>query len=322
MYWNEYNSIKNDLELEKLPDYIAEKICLIKKHKEGANMLGRTSKKVVLTFAIMLCIIWMGGTKALAQTVAETEPNDSKETAQLIQASKETAVQAATASRIDQYVIDGYASIGDTDWYQVYLNSGTQYVTCNGFDYNFAVYDDNDNIILSKSYSKSSYGPRAYSFEADASGYYYIRVQGITSSSKSYILSVGDHTYGVAHCQVNLGSVNMSNKTDFTRVIDLTDNYFLPEGAIVYDMYLDGLRTSNASYAIINNITQNSKFNLGPSIYSISNIAARGLKVDSRWEITIGYKKDTIINPKFMMFFVYPVTSEFLPDDEIVVNAF
>lgn len=31
VYWNEYHSVKNDLELEKLPDYIAEKNMFDKK---------------------------------------------------------------------------------------------------------------------------------------------------------------------------------------------------------------------------------------------------------------------------------------------------
>lgn len=278
--------------------------------------------KVIMIFAVMFSMIWLGNMKAFAQSVEESNPNDSKETAQLIQASKETVLQAASGRRPDQYVVNGYTSVNDIDWYKVFLTKGIQYVNCNGFDFDFWLYDESDNLVLNKSYSKSSFGPRAYSFEVDVSGYYYVKVQGITSSSKSYIIGVGDHTYGVARCKVNMGNVNMANKSDFKCSVDLSNNDVIPEGAVVYDMYLSGVRTSNASYATINNVTQNLITTLGPSIYSVHDIAARGLKADSYWEITIGYKKDTILNPEFVMFFVYPVTSEFIPDDEIVVNAF
>ena len=98
----------------------------------------------------------------------------------------------------------------------------------------------------------------------------------------------------------------------------MSNNDVIPEGAVVYDMYLSGVRTSNASYATINNVTQNLITTLGPSIYSVHDIAARGLKADSYWEITIGYKKDTILNPEFVMFFVYPVTSEFIPKHNLL----
>lgn len=285
-------------------------------------MLKKGKKiKVIMALAIMWTIIWMGSTTVHAQSVGEVNPNDTKETAQLIQASKETAQQAAAGQRTDQYVVDGYTSLNDIDWYKVFLTKGKQYVTCNSFDYNFWVYDEYNNLLMKESYSRSSHGPRAYSFEVNADGYYYIKVQGILSSSESYILSVGDPTYAIAHCQVNLGSINMSNKNDYNCLIDLSDNDVIPEGAVVYDISLRGTRTSNASFATINNITQNTKITLGPSFHAY-NIAAKNLKADSRWEITIGYKKDNVLNPKFIMYFVYPVYSEFLANDEIVINAY
>lgn len=46
--------------------------------------------KVIMIFAVMFSMIWLGNMKAFAQSVEESNPNDSKETAQLIQASKET----------------------------------------------------------------------------------------------------------------------------------------------------------------------------------------------------------------------------------------
>ena len=83
----------------------------------------------------------LGTTKASAQIVGESEPNNTKDMAQLIQATKETAIQAATGSRTDQYVVMGSTSMKDIDWYKVYLSKGTQYVNCNDNDFNFWVYD-------------------------------------------------------------------------------------------------------------------------------------------------------------------------------------
>ncbi len=277
--------------------------------------------KILIMFALVFSIIWIGGTKAYAQTVTEKEPNDSKETAQLIQATRETVTQAASGNRPGQYYVYGNADINDTDWYKVHLTAGTQYVTCNDFDFNFCVYDENNNMLLEQSYSEVSFGPRAYPFDVNSDGFYYVKVQGITTSSRKYIIGVGDHTYAVAKCQINLGNVKMTENKELVRDINLKEST-IPDGSIIYDMAFDGLRTSNAKYATINNITQNYTKSLGPSIYSLHNIATNGLKVKSDWKFTIGCVKNKAIDAKFIMYFVYPVTSEFLKNDEFIFNAY
>lgn len=283
----------------------------------------RTGIKLILMFAIAFSIMWAGETKTYAQTtVSEEEPNDTRETAQLIQANKETAVQAASGQYPDKYSVYGYADTSDTDWYKVYLATGEQYVTCNGFDFDFCVYDENNNVVLQKSYSKSSYGLRAYPFYVHNNGYYYIKINGITSSSEKYIILVGDPVYTSAHCKINLGSVNMAENAEFKRLIDLTNENSIPEDALIYDMAFYGLRTSNAKYATVNNKTKGYTKSFGPSIYSIHNIASLGLKVRSDWEFKIGCIKNKAIDAEFTMYFVYPVKSEYLPNNEIVFNAY
>ena len=127
---------------------------------------------MVLKIIITLFLMLLGTTKASAQIVGESEPNNTKDMAQLIQATKETAIQAATGSRTDQYVVMGSTSMKDIDWYKVYLSKGTQYVNCNDNDFNFWVYDEMDNNILYQSYTKAPFGSRVYPFEAYYSGYY------------------------------------------------------------------------------------------------------------------------------------------------------
>lgn len=66
------------------------------------------------------CLV-AGGTTAYAQTVNESDFNDTMETAQLIQANIETAAQvvSGSGSRPNQYVVNGYTSTTDSDWYKV-----------------------------------------------------------------------------------------------------------------------------------------------------------------------------------------------------------
>lgn len=81
--------------------------------------------KSLFAVAIMCFYPVAGGTTAYAQTVNEADSNDTMETAQLIQANSETAAQAVSGSRPNQYVVNGYTSTTDSDWYKVYLTSGT-----------------------------------------------------------------------------------------------------------------------------------------------------------------------------------------------------
>ncbi len=275
---------------------------------------------MVLKIIITLFLMLLGTTKASAQIVGESEPNNTKDMAQLIQATKETAIQAATGSRTDQYVVMGSTSMKDIDWYKVYLSKGTQYVNCNDNDFNFWVYDEMDNNILYQSYTKAPFGSRVYPFEAYYSGYYYIKVQGTNSVSQNYKLGVGDHTYALAHCKIKFGSIKMSNKKDYVQEFNLSENNDIPKGTLVYEMVLNGVLSTRATGAIIDNISQSSKMSLVPPIYKLSNISNKGLDLKSHWKITIGYKKDSTINLELFLYFVYPVTSEFLPSDEIIIN--
>ena len=270
-------------------------------------------------FSLLLCSSIFWGTKVSAQTVGESEPNDTIETAQEIQMNRETAVQAATANRVNQYVVNAYTSNSDEDWYKVYLTVGTRYVICNGLGFNFSVYNEMGQTIMGPiSYLRSSYGgTKSFSFAVTSAGYYYVKVKGKVDSSTSYIIGVGEPTYSTGTCTINFGSMNITHDYN-SPIIDLSNESAIPDGAIICDMLFTGLRTSNASSATINNITQNYKKSLGPTLYSVNNITGVGLNVKSNWKFTIGYKKSTTINPKFNMYFVYPAVDEFMPKRDIV----
>lgn len=114
--------------------------------REGLIM--RKNLKGLFVLSVMCFCLLAGGTTIYAQKVSETESNDTKETAQLIQANKETAAGIVNGNYPDQYVVKGYTSTTDDDWYKVYLTSGTQYVTCNDNGFSFEVYDPAGNRII------------------------------------------------------------------------------------------------------------------------------------------------------------------------------
>ena len=58
-----------------------------------------------------------------AESVRETEPNNTMETAETIMANHETAAQAVSGSRPSQHVVTGSTSNTDEDWVKVYLSA-------------------------------------------------------------------------------------------------------------------------------------------------------------------------------------------------------
>lgn len=132
--------------------------------------MKKLMKVIVTSFAIMF-MSGISGITANAQSVNESEPNDSMETAQTISANRETASGCVNGSYTGQYVVNGTTSINDSDWYKVYLSAGTQYVTCNGSAFEFYIYDSNGNLFDWATYNKPGFGASAYEFTASSTGY-------------------------------------------------------------------------------------------------------------------------------------------------------
>jgi hypothetical protein len=238
------------------------------------------------------CALLISGMKVNAQTVNEVEPNDTMETAQLIQANYETAAQAVSANRPSQYVVKGYTSTADEDWFKVYLTAGTQYATCND-----------------KSYTKTGFGVKAYPFQVSSAGYYYVKVQGVTSSSSSYILLVGGPTYMVQTCYVSMKSITMSG-SNVVVPFDLSLNPNLPTGAVIYTMSMSDVKSTAVAGITVKNRTTGSTVNLAAFSWKKDGLVSLNLPLKSAWDVTFKYNKNTTITPKFSLDYVYPVTSE------------
>jgi hypothetical protein len=273
------------------------------------------SFKALITFAMAFCIVWTSGITAKAQSVNETEPNDSMETAQLIQANYETAAQVVNGNRPNQYVVRGNTSKTDEDWYKVHLNAGVQYITCNDNPFDYEIYDSNSNLVSSGSYTKSRLFPIGYPFKVSSNGNYYVKIKGITSTSSSYILLVGGPTYSVASCSVSLGSINMSGR-DVTVPIDLRFKEALPEGSVVYAISMNGVKSTSVNGITLKNLTSNNTVVLNNFSWNKTGLASMNMPLKSSWQITFKYNKNTTFTPKLSLLFAYPLTSIYVDDIE------
>lgn len=278
------------------------------------------SKKLTRTvLAFMLCIMMMPGIVVHAESSGEIEPNNSLETAQTIQANYETAAQAVSGSRPNQHVITGYTSSSDVDWFKVYLNAGTQYMTCNDHSFLFTIYDPNGNVVQDDTYVKTGFGPTAYDFDANETGYYYVRIQGITSSSVSYLFLIGGPTYSVANCQVNLPSVTMTSTGSPNSSFDLSTNSNLPNGAVVYSILMNGVRSNDVRSISVRNLTSSTTVNLPTYTWNKSGLVSLNMPLKAGWQITYGYNKNVTFNPSIKLYYAYPIVDSSV-DDITITN--
>jgi hypothetical protein len=279
-------------------------------------MIRKTkSFKALITVVMVCCIVWINGITAKAQSVSETEPNDSMETAQLIQANYETAAQVVNGNRPNQYVVKGNTSKTDEDWYKVYLNAGVQYITCNDNPFDYEIYNSDNNLVSSGTYTKSRLFPIGYSFNATSDGYYYVKIKGLTSASSSYILLVGGPTYSVGSCSVSLGSINMSGK-NVTVPVDLRYKNAIPEGSVVYAISMSGVKSNSVNGITVKNLTSNNTIVLSNYSWNKTGLALMNMPLKGNWQIIFDYNKNTTFTPKLNLLFAYPLTLEYVDNIE------
>ncbi len=266
--------------------------------------------KILTTCLMSLFVIGMAHITVHAETVYETEPNDSRETAELIEANKETPSGTIDGSRTGQFVVKGYSSTDDADWFKVYLDAGTNYFTCNDNPFNYTIEDESGNIILKDRYEKGGFGPTAFEFYTPSSGYYYIQIRGIISTQKSYIFLVGSPNYAVTKCEIPCreGKINMTSSGGTQTAhfdADVLSN--LPEDAIAFSVALDGLRSSSVGTARLTNENSGTSFSLNYYTWSKDKLLSMNLPVKSTWTAKLGFKTVTSFTPVLRVNFVYPI---------------
>ena len=287
--------------------------------KRREKMLHVILKGVVSIF-VMCTLIGACKTTARAQNVREVEENNTKETAQSIEAYRQTPELFLKGDISREYVVNGSTSTTDEDWFKVYLFSGEQYVTCNDDRFRFQVYDSSDNMLLDQVYVKKASGPQAYSFVAEKSGYYYVKVIGVMNLSSDYILAVGGPSYGVAKCEIQYGTVSMLNGNDVVlKTADLRDNNEFPDDALVYTISMGGIGSSDIDSAVVENLSVQKLVSMNMYSWSKNNILSLGLPLKARWRVTLGYNlSDEKFNPSLVLRYVYPVKTGWLENSTII----
>lgn len=285
-------------------------------------MLKKINIKKILVLGIMFCLLGdIGITAYASEKLNETEPNNTFETAELMQATSHSASDALKGNSSNQHPKEGSTSIDDEDWFKVYLNAGEQYVTFNGdfgLNYNIEVYNSNKTLIMKDIYSKSQVGGEAFFFEAYSSGYYYIKVIGTTPVLSHYIILVGGPLYLLESCSVPLGRITMSGN-DEEYSFDISNETRIPKDAIVNCIKIRGILGSKLNGASARNIDTSNQLSLGRYTLEADGLVNLNIPVLSHWEITFGYNKNLTFYPTVNFSYVYPLTSTNAEEDVVIV---
>lgn len=271
-------------------------------------------KGLIKIFAICMMTVFLVGAAGIsvhAEIVKETEPNDTKETAELITANNETAKGAADGTYSGQYSIKGSTSKTDSDWYKVFLMAGIRYMTCNGDWFNFIIEDKNGSELLKDTYMDAG-RLTAYSFEVPTAGYYYVKITGSLSSSTNYLFNIGSPTYSVYHCDIPCeeGRINMTSGDEIkTAHFDGETLTTIPRDAVAYSVNLLGIRSTEIKYARLESRKKDLNFALNISTWSKSGLASMNMPVASMWTASLAYCKEASFTPVLKIYYAYPVYS-------------
>lgn len=247
-------------------------------------------------------------------TMRETEPNDSRDMAELIQASKDTAVNCISGALAGRFEVTGETSETDPDWFKVYLTGGTQYMTCYLKPFHFVIEDEAGNELYRDTYSfveADRRGRTGYEFHVPSAGYYYVKVLGCSSSSTHYEFTIGNPTYAVSSCEIPCveGSISMTSSTRIKPAHFDGESITVPKDAIAYDVILKGLKATSVKSARLKNNKSGRSVELVKYSWRQSNLESMNMKVESMWTVDMEYEKAASFTPTLKIYYVYPVYS-------------
>lgn len=249
-----------------------------------------------------------------ADSINDKGDNDTMETAETIEANDETPSSTLLGSKPGQNVVRGYASTKDTDWYKVLLKAGNNYMTCNansGEAFIFRITDSDGNTILTDTYAKSGFGPKAYRFTVPTFGYYYVEITGASTISNEYIFMIGSPTYGLESCKIPCteGSVTFTS-SGVKRTVHFNGNAMsgIPDDAIAYKVKISGSGISTGiSSARVENGNRGLSFTLKSITWDQDSLVSMELPVESMWTADLESKKAVTLTPTLIVYYVYPV---------------
>ena len=276
-------------------------------------------KKVTKIFAAcMMAAVLLGSVhmdvqaETLTTTFKETEPNDTKETAELIQANKETAKGYATATFEGRFEVNGYTDEKDPDWYKVYLNAGTQYMTCYVKPFSFLIEDESGNAVIADTYTYADttrFGRTAYEFKVQREGYYYVRIMGCDPTSGQYEFTVGSPTYAMDTCEIPCkeGVINMTASSETKKAhFDGRILAALTKDAVAEYIRLE-VRSSWIKSAKLINEGSGKSLSLDFYPFNKKALVSMNMPVESMWTAELKYSKTTSFTPVLTVQYVYPI---------------
>lgn len=274
------------------------------------------AKQELYNVKLFLCIMVLGvlffSLPVRADSVNEVEPNDDREEALTIQANDETIAGAINGTYAGQHVVRGYSSINDRDWFKVYLKKGTNYITCNGFTFDYHIEDENGMTIFYDTYKEGGFGPKAYEFDVLTTGDYYICITGTVNSPEQYLFLIGSPTYSVGFCEMNCeqGTIEMqSNGKKVTATFNGESVTNLPKDAIATSITMKDVSATAVNGAAVTNTAKNVSLSMPSYSLRVQDIGSLNLPVETIWQVEFGYRKVTSFTPVMKVYYAYPVYS-------------
>ncbi len=244
-----------------------------------------------------------------AQSVKETEPNDTMETAETISANRQTPQEYMKGDNSNSYVVKGYVSTSDEDWFKVYLNSAQDsYFSIYSDILYFQIYDSNGNPVTEEIYETDATSHyHVYDFNHLPTGYYYVRLRG-TRVIDSYQFLFGNPVYRTGKViregeRISLSSGNTKQED----IIDFTYSD-CPEKAQVTTILIGGVNSGYADKVEV-------AYSESPSTFIKTYSAAWGsidvpfsynYGLDGAYTFSYTYKNDKTFTPIYSFYYIYP----------------
>lgn len=236
------------------------------------------------------------------------------ETALEVPANKETYAEVDPTDRTQwlkhRVYINGTTNGSNYEWYKVYLDSGYNYLTCNGGSFKATIMDPDNNEIKGFSdtvYMNNDRSSEAKEFYASKSGYYHVGIKGLTGASVKYTFLIGNPMHYMNTLTLRHSSkVNLTDRRKCTVYFN-AQNASVPDDAVVYSIS-NGNGVGIASLHIVNNGN-----NQSADIYyresDIEHLLVKNMKVKSIWTVTYTGVRTKTFTPILDLNYIYALKS-------------
>ncbi len=236
------------------------------------------------------------------------------ETALEVPANKETYAEVDPTDRTQwlkhRVYINGTTNGSNHEWYKVYLESGDNYLTCDGGSFKATIKDSDNNVIKGFSdtvYMNNDRTSEAKKFYVPNSGYYYIGIRGLTGASVKYTFLVGNPMHFMNTLTLRYSSkIKLNDRIKYTVTFN-EQKASVPDDAVVYSIS-NGNGVGIASLHIVNN-----ENNQSADIYyresDIEHLLVKNMKVKSIWTVTYTGVRTKTFTPILELNYIYALES-------------